>query len=414
MTGQHRKVAVIGGGAAGMMAAGYAAELGAAVTLYEKNRVLGRKLRITGKGRCNLTNACDNETFIRHVLRNPRFLYTAIHAFSTADTMSFFENAGLPLKVERGNRVFPVSDQSADVVEALRRYLERGGVRCRYQAVTALSPLTEGGWRVTAGGQDALFDAVIVATGGASYPLTGSTGDGYRFADRLGLGVIPPRPSLVPLISPDPVCAAMQGLSLRNVGISAFDRDNKKLYEDFGELLFTHFGLSGPTVLSLSAAVGDKLSGGVRVSIDLKPALTPQMLDERLRSDFLKYANRIFANALDDLLPQKMIAPFIARTKIAPDRRVNSLTREERLGIGRLFKDFSITVNGTRPLAEAIVTAGGVDVRELDPRTMRSKRYAGLFFAGEVIDVDAYTGGFNLQIAFATARLAAGAAAREE
>lgn len=400
------RVAVVGGGAAGLMAAGYAAELGAKVTLFEKNRSFGKKLLITGKGRCNLTNACDEATFIKNVLRNPRFLYTAIHRFSPADTMAFFEEAGVPLKVERGNRVFPVSDRSGDIVNALKRYVEKGGVRPVFAPVTGL--FADGQhWMVATEHRRTAFDAVILATGGKSYPLTGSTGDGYRFAQALGLTVVPPRPSLVPLTSPDRICRDLQGLSLKNVGVTACSREGKKLSEDFGELLFTHFGLSGPTILSLSAYLEKELGKGVQVVIDLKPALDEKTLDKRLLQDFSRYSNRLFAHALDDLLPKKMIAPLIGRSAIAPDKRVNEITKEERGHLVHLLKNFTVEVNGTRPLSEAIVTAGGVAVDQVDPRTMQVRTLPGLYLAGEILDVDAYTGGFNLQIAFATARLAA-------
>ncbi len=401
----RKRIAVVGGGAAGMMAAGRAAELGAAVTLFERNRMTGKKLLITGKGRCNLTNACDRETFIANVPQNPRFLYTAISRFSPADTMAFFEAWGVPLKVERGNRVFPQSDRSSDVAAALGRYLSEHYVRLVNARVTGISPLAEG-FSVETGERQATFDAVIVATGGCSYPRTGSTGDGYDFARSLGLKVTPLRPSLVPLECKEGLCRELQGLSLRNVAVRAYDGD-KLVFEDFGELLFTHFGLTGPTILSMSAHLPEVGKKPYRVSIDLKPALDEAALDRRLLSDFSKYSNRNFSNGLDDLLPQKLIAPFVRLSGISPFRKMNEITKTERRSLVSLLKNFSVTVLRARPIDEAIVTSGGVSVKEIDPKTMAAKKVKGLYFAGELLDVDAYTGGFNLQIAFSTARLAA-------
>lgn len=401
-----KRIAVIGGGAAGLMAAGRAAELGGAVTLYERNRTTGRKLLITGKGRCNVTNACDRTTFIANVMRNPRFLYTAISRFSPEDTMSFFEERGVALKVERGNRVFPVSDKSGDIVMALRRYIEEGHVHVVNARVKAVLPEGES-LSVLTEERKVPYDAVILATGGRSYPLTGSTGDGYAFAEALGLTVTPQHGSLVPLECAEKLCRELQGLSLRNVAVKAFDAGGKAVFEDFGELLFTHFGLTGPTVLSMSAHLDDIGQKPYKVTIDLKPALDEATLDKRLLSDFAKYPNRNFSNSLGDLLPQKLIAPFIRLTGISPYKKVNEITREERKKMVTLLKSLSFTVTGARPIEEAIVTSGGIDVKELDPKTMAAKKVRGLYAAGEVIDVDAYTGGFNLQIAFATARLAA-------
>lgn len=405
MTGAKR-VAVIGGGAAGMMAAGYLGELGALVTLYERNRKTGAKLLITGKGRCNVTNASDIPTFINNVMRNPRFLYTALSRFGSEDTMSFFEDRGVPLKVERGNRVFPESDQSADIVMALRRYLEASGVKTVFARVQNIVK-TGVGFLVETSERSVPFDAVIIATGGKSYPKTGSTGDGYRFAETLGHTVTPLFASLVPLECEEGICRALQGLSLRNVAVSALDENGKVVFDDFGELLFTHFGISGPTVLSMSAHLRDIGKKKYKVSIDLKPALDEATLDKRLLSDFSKYPNRNFDNALGDLLPKKLIEPFVRLVGIPPYKKVNEITKEERRRMISILKHFTLTVRRTRPLDEAIVTAGGVDVREVNPKTMESKLVPGLFFAGEVLDVDAYTGGFNLQIAFSTARLAA-------
>ena len=400
------RVAVIGGGAAGMMAAGYLQSLGASVVLYERNRKTGAKLLITGKGRCNVTNACDIPTFIHNVMHNPRFLYTALSRFSPEDTMAFFESMGVPLKVERGNRVFPVSDSAADIVMALRHYLDENGVKTVYHRVKAIEKKGDS-FLVLTEERSVPFDAVIIATGGKSYQKTGSTGDGYRFAEAFGHTVTPLRPSLVPLECEEPFCRALQGLSLRNVGVKAFDENGKTVYDDFGELMFTHFGITGPTVLSMSAHLADIGKKKYTVSIDLKPALDEATLDKRLLSDFTKYKNRNFDNALDDLLPKKLIEPFVRLSGISPFKKVNEITKEERHRIALLLKGLTVTVKRTRPLEEAIVTAGGVSVKEIDPKTMESRLCPGLFFAGEVIDVDAYTGGFNLQIAFATARLAA-------
>lgn len=405
MTGAKR-IAVIGGGAAGMMAAGYLGELGASVTLYERNRKTGAKLLITGKGRCNVTNATDIPSFINNVMRNPRFLYTAISRFTPEDTMAFFEARGVVLKVERGNRVFPESDQSGDIVMALRRYLDASGVKTVFARVQSIVKRGEG-FLVETAERSVPFDAVIVATGGKSYPKTGSTGDGYRFATSLGHTVTPLFASLVPLECEEGVCRALQGLSLRNVAVSALDENGKVVFDDFGELLFTHFGISGPTVLSMSAHLKDIGKKKYTVSIDLKPALDEATLDKRLLSDFAKYPNRNFDNSLGDLLPKKLIDPFVRLVGIPPYKKVNEITKEERRRMIGLLKRFTLTVRRTRPIDEAIVTAGGVDVREVNPKTMESRLVSGLFFAGEVLDVDAYTGGFNLQIAFSTARLAA-------
>lgn len=405
---------VVGGGAAGMMAAIAAAGAGAGTVLIEKNDRLGRKLRITGKGRCNVTNDCDRNTFLSNVPTNPRFLYGAFAGFSNEDTKAFFEELGVPLKTERGNRVFPVSDRAGDVVAALEKECRRRGVRILRETVTGLE-IADGhitGVRTGEGFHPA--GAVIVATGGASYPLTGSTGDGYRFAGSAGHTVVDIHPSLVPLTSPGTLCPSMQGLSLRNVGVKVLQRESgKTVYEDFGELMFTHFGVTGPTVLSASAHLTDIVPGRYELCIDLKPALDEKKLDARVLSDFAKYRNRDFANALSDLLPQKMIPAFVRMCGVPGDRKVNAVTREERAGVVETLKHFRVPLDGFRPISEAIVTRGGVSTRELSPKTMESRLVRGLYFAGEVIDVDAYTGGFNLQIAFSTG-VAAGRSAAEQ
>lgn len=405
--GEARTVAVVGGGAAGLMAAIRAAENGARVLLFERNDRLGRKLRITGKGRCNVTNCCDRSEFLANVSTNPRFLYAALAAMEPADTMEFFEGLGVPLKTERGRRVFPVSDRADDIADALARRcreLRVSVLRTRVSAVlTADGKVT--GVRTEQGEYAA--DAVILCTGGRSYPKTGSDGDGYRMARELGHTVTPIRPSLVPLVERGTLCAEMQGLSLRNIGFRVADRTNgKTAYDDFGELLFTHFGLSGPVALSASAHLSEITPDRYEAQIDLKPALNAEKLNARLLSDFGKYANRDFANALGDLLPQKMIAPMVRLSGVDPHKKVHSVTREERERLIGLFKCFRVPLGGLRPIEEAIVTRGGVSVKEVDPGTMASRLVAGLWFAGEILDVDAYTGGFNLQIAFSTATLA--------
>ena len=407
---------VVGGGAAGMMAAGRAAELGLSVCLVEKNERLGRKLAITGKGRCNITNNCTVQELVASVPSNGRFLYGAVSAFTPQDTMAFFESLGVPVKTERGNRVFPVSDRALDVAQALEGWLRRNG--CRVVRGEADSLLLEGEAAVGVRMKDSSVlhgGAVLVACGGVSYPGTGSTGDGFRLAEQAGHTVTPLRPSLVPLIAGEEDCAELMGLSLRNIGLSVWDRKKKKeIYSDFGELLFTHFGLSGPVILSASSHIREMEPGRYEARIDLKPALTPEQLDARLRRDFGENKNRDFANSLGALLPRKLIPVAVRRSGIPGTLKCNAITREMRWDFLRLLKCFPFTVEGFRPIAEAIVTSGGVSVKELQPKTMESKLVRNLYFAGEVIDVDAYTGGFNLQIAFSTGRAAAEAAARKQ
>ncbi len=403
---------VVGGGAAGMMAAITAAADGAAVTLLERNPKVGRKLYITGKGRCNLTNRCTAEQVLRATPRNGKFLYSCMGRFPPAQTMAFFESLGVPLKVERGERVFPASDKSTDVIDALLRRLRREKVAL-VQA-RARSLLVENGAVAGVRTQEGDFSAkaVILATGGASYPLTGSTGDGYEMARSVGHTLVPPRGSLVPLCSDDPCCAQMQGLSLRNTGVRVVDRAGKTVYQDQGELLFTHFGLSGPTILSASAHLWRSGQERYTLLLDLKPALDEEKLDARILRDFAERANRDIRHALDGLLPRAMVPVVVERSGIPPQTKVHSVTRPQRRRLLELVKAFPIDLTGPRPVEEAIVTSGGVEVREIDPRTMQSKLLPGLFFAGEIVDVDAYTGGFNLQIAWATGRAAGQAAAR--
>ena len=410
----NKEILVIGGGAAGMMAAISAAERGGAVTLLEPNERLGKKLNITGKGRCNVTNDADRETLLANTPRNGRFLYSAFSRFDGRDAMAFFEGLGVPLKVERGNRVFPVSDRSFDISAALERRLKALGVKLVRDRAVRLE--TEDGAVRAVQGERRRYEAgaVILATGGVSYPATGSTGDGHRLAAEAGHTVTPLQGSLVPLEAtlPGYPCRALQGLSLRNVGLTAFE-DRKKIYTDFGELLFTHFGVSGPLVLSASAHMRHFDRKTYRLEIDLKPALDEQTLDRRLLSDFEKHINSDFINALDDLLPQKLIPMAVALSGIPERTKVHEITREQRRGLLTLLKHFPVEVQGLRPAADAIVTSGGVKVGEVNPTTMESKLVKGLYFAGELLDVDAYTGGFNLQIAWATGR-AAGIAAAEE
>lgn len=404
------RIAVVGGGAAGMFAVITAAGEGAEVTLFERGERLGLKLGITGKGRCNLTNNCAPDEFLRSVPTNPRFLYSAINSFSPADTIAYFESLGVPLKTERGGRVFPVSDKASDIVNALRREVGRS-CRVVHERVTGVA--VDGGavtgLRTASGPQT--FDRVIIATGGLSYKSTGSDGDGLRFARELGLAVTPTKPSLVPLETVEGWCADAMGLSLKNTGLKITDTvTGKVVYDDFGELLFTHFGLSGPMVLSASAYLPQITPGRYKISLDLKPALDFAALDTRILSDFAKYKNRDFGNALSDLLPLKLIPVIVGLSGVDFRRKVNSITKTERAALAALLKGLTCTVKCARPIDEAIVTSGGVSVAEFNPRTMECKRIKGLYFAGEVIDVDAYTGGFNLQIAFATGRAAGRAA----
>ena len=396
-----------------MMAAITAAEQGEAVTLLEPNERLGKKLNITGKGRCNVTNDADLPTLLAHVPKNGKFLYSAFSRFDGRDAMAFFEGLGVPLKTERGNRVFPVSDRSFDVSAALERRLKALKVQIVRDRALALN--TEGGAIVSVTGERGTYPAwaAILATGGVSYPATGSTGEGHRMAEQLGHTITPLQGSLVPLREQGDLCARMQGLSLRNVALTVFENE-KKIYTDFGELLFTHFGVSGPLVLSASAHMRHFEKKQYRLEIDLKPALDQGQLDKRLLSDFAKYANHDFCNALNDLLPQKMIPVMVEVSGIPPHCKVHDITREQRQRLLHLIKHWEIPVAGLRPVTDAIVTSGGVKVSEINPTTMESKLVKGLYFAGELVDVDAYTGGFNLQIAWATGRAAGEAAANRE
>lgn len=412
MNGWNNSIFVVGGGAAGMMAAITAAENGAQVTLLERNDRLGKKLYITGKGRCNVTNDCAPEDFFQNVPRNPRFLYSAIYAFPPREVMAWFEARGCALKTERGNRVFPQSDKSASVIDALRAELRRLGVRVLQER--ALDIVTQDGavCGIETDGGFHKTERVILATGGCSYPQTGSTGDGYRMMEKLGHTIVPPVGSLVPLVEKGYDCKQMQGLALKNVALRLVNQKRKTVFEEFGELLFTHFGLSGPVVLSASAHMNEKDS--YTVLLDLKPALDEQKLDLRLLRDFEKFQNRDFENALVELLPRSMIPVIVRRSGIPAEEKVHSITREQRRALLELMKRFPVEIACKAPVEEAIVTSGGVKVSEIEPGTMQSKRVRGLYAAGELLDVDAYTGGFNLQIAWATGRAAGLAAACEE
>ncbi len=406
-------VAVIGGGAAGMMAAVKAAEFGARVTIFEKTDRMGKKLRITGKGRCNVTNDCEKEEFFANVPRNPRFLYASISNFSAEDTKAFFEEAGVPLKTERGKRVFPVSDKAQDIVDALKRKCSELGCDVVYKRVKSICSQNGVVTGLCAGEDQYEFDSVILATGGMSYPLTGSDGDGYKMAKALGHTVTELTPSLVPIVEDGRLCAGMQGLSLKNVKLSVICNENgKTVFEDFGEMMFTHFGLTGPLVLSASAHLRDIKKDRYTAEIDMKPALDEKTLDARLISELQKYNNKDFINSLDGLLPKKMIETVVRLSEIDPRKKCNSVTKEERKALLNTLKHFRVPLLKFRPIDEAIITSGGVDVKEISPKNMESKLVSGLFFAGEIIDVDAYTGGFNLQIAFSTAALAGEAAAQ--
>ena len=408
-----KEIVVVGGGAAGMMAAISAAEKGSHVTLLEPNERLGKKLNITGKGRCNVTNDAGLEELLANTPKNGKFLYSAFSRFDGRDAKVFFESLGVPLKTERGSRVFPVSDRAFDISGALERRLKALKVVLRRDRAVSLD--IRGGAIHGVNGEKGAYPAkaVILATGGVSYPATGSTGEGHRMAAEAGHTVTPLQGSLVPLREQGNDCARMQGLSLRNVSLTVFENE-KKIYTDFGELLFTHFGLSGPLILSASAHMRRFEKKTYRVEIDLKPALDEQQLDKRLLSDFTKYANCDFCNALDDLLPQKLISVVVERSGIPPHQKVHEITREQRRELLRVLKHFSVPIAGLRPVTDAIVTSGGVKVGEIDPKTMESKIVKGLYFVGELIDVDAYTGGFNLQIAWATGRTAGFAAAENE
>ncbi|MBS6444842.1 MAG: NAD(P)/FAD-dependent oxidoreductase [Ruminococcus sp.] len=398
-------VIIIGGGASGSMAGITSARLGKKVAILEKNGFIGKKLNITGKGRCNVTNNCDIQQLMQNIPRNPKFLYSAFSMLSPKDVMDFFESINVPLKTERGNRVFPISDKATDVSKALEKELKRLGVKILEENATEL--LVQDGvcTGVKTNKNTYLADSVLIATGGKSYTGTGSTGDGYKFAQEVGHTVTKLVPSLVPIVSEEKYCSDMMGLSLKNVRLNLMDND-KCIYSELGEMLFTHFGVSGPLVLSASSHISKMQQNRYKIYIDLKPALSVDTLDKRIQRDFSENINKSFINSLNKLLPNKIIPVVAKLSGIKFDTKVNQITREQRLHLIDIIKNFPITIKDFRPLNEAIITSGGISVKEINPKTMQSKLVKGLFFSGEVIDVDAYTGGFNLQIAFSTGYVA--------
>ena len=396
-------VAVIGAGPAGLLAASFAAKRGKKVCLIEKNKIIAKKLLITGKGRCNVTNSADMEDFIANTAVNSSFMYSAFYSFTNTDLIELLEGEGLKLKEERGGRIFPVSDRAQDVRDTLLSLAQKSGVKILCAEVKSIDFADEVYTVTMTDKRKFLASSVIIATGGVSYPGTGSTGDGYRFAQKLGHTVVEPKASLVPLVTKEKYVRDLMGLSLRNISIRLL-KNGKEVYNDFGEMLFTHFGLSGPVILSASSHIRD--GGEYKITVDLKPALDFKTLDNRILRDFEKEKNKDFINALDALLPKKMIPLIVELSGIGERTKVNSITREQRHALVSLLKSLAFTVAEKRPVTEAIITSGGINVKEINPATMESKLSPGLFFAGEVIDVDAYTGGFNLQIAFSTAYLA--------
>lgn len=407
-------VIIIGAGAAGLIAAGSAARTADKVILIEKNDIAGKKLLITGKGRCNITNAAEIEDMIMQYPRNAKFLYSALYSFTNEDIIRLIEKNGVKTKVERGGRVFPVSDRAADVVRALKKYAMKDNVTLIHGTVKSLIIENSKVIGVKTDCKTILADRVIICTGGKSYPITGSTGDGYKFARSAGHTIVEPKASLIPVITEEKWVKDLMGLSLKNIKITAYNRQNKKVYSDFGEMLFTHFGISGPVVLSMSAYLKNIDKEKYRIEIDLKSALTEEQLTARIIRDFEKYNKKHLINSMDDLLPKALIPVIISLSGIDSHKAVNTITREERAELVRLLKHFSLTAVGVRPVEEAIVTAGGVKTGEINPSTMESKLIHGLYFAGEVIDVDGYTGGYNLQAAFSTGFLAGENAAKEE
>lgn len=399
-----KRVAVVGAGAAGLMAAAKASERGSEVLLLEKNDRVGKKLSITGKGRCNITNNTDIEGLISNIPGNGNFLYSSFHNFSNKDLMKLLEDEGLELKVERGGRVFPASDKAADVVRVLKLFAEKRGVKIRLNARVE-SIETEDGAVIGVRLENGDFigcSSVVLATGGASYPGTGSTGDGYEMAEKLGHSVTSLKPSLVPLLVAEKWVSELQGLTLKNVSIIAFDKNGRKVYTDFGEMLFTHYGVSGPVILSLSSRITDYDYRNIKLVIDLKPALDEETLDARIRRDFDKYSRKQFRNSLGELLPKKLIPVIVRLSRIPGEKPVNQISKAERRNLAGLMKNLTLEITGSRPIGEAIVTAGGVRTSEINPSTMESRLVKGLYLAGEIIDVHGYTGGFNLTVAFST------------
>ncbi len=415
------KIIIVGMGAAGMMAACLAAENGNEVIIFDKNEKAGKKLYITGKGRCNITNACDIEELFNSIVSNPKFMNSSIRRFNNFDTVDFFERIHLKTKIERGNRVFPVSDHSSDVIKALRNRMEELGVKLIFNTriTDIITKVTDGeqGFKAVRTDKGDIIEGnrCFVATGGLSYPTTGSTGDGYRFAMKLGHNIIDTSPSLVPIYIKEKYVHELQGLSLKNITLSIF-ADEKKVYSDFGEMLFTHFGISGPVVISASAYITKYIENKIplKAVIDLKPALSEEQLDARLMRDFEAVPNKQFKNALDKLLPQRLIDVIIGLSGISPEKKINSITKEERLKLARLLKNFTMSPYKLGEYNEAVITKGGIDVKEINPKTMESKKVKGIHFIGEILDVDALTGGFNLQIAWSTAAAAAGACGKQE
>ncbi len=401
------KVAVIGGGPAGMIACGHLAEKVQKVILIEKNKFLGKKLRITGKGRCNITNGADMENFLKNIPTNPRFLYSAFHKFTNHDIINLLEKYGVKTKVERGERVFPQSDSARDVAEALSKYALKKNVDLVHE--NAVKIMTDKGkvCGIKTDKHTIRADAVVLATGGRSYPLTGSDGSGYNMAQALGHTVTELKPSLIPVVTYEKWVSDLMGLALKNIEISVYNKKDKKIYTDFGEMIFTHFGVSGPVILSASAHMKNVEKEEYKIKIDLKPALNIEKLDKRVCRDFEKYKNKHIINALDELLPKALIPVIIELSSIPLHTPVNSITKGQRRTLIQNIKALTVTVKGFRPIDEAIITSGGIKVKEIDPSTMESKIIQGLYFAGEIIDVDAYTGGFNLQIAYSTGYLAA-------
>ncbi len=402
-----KSAVVIGAGPAGMIACGYLAQKTEKVYLIDKNKFPGKKLRITGKGRCNITNNADIEDFIKNVPTNPRFLYSAFYSFTNYDIINLLESYGVKTKVERGERVFPVSDSARDVVDALKKFALKKNVE--YICTEAKGIIIKNGKAigVRASGREIFCDAVVLAAGGCSYPLTGSDGSGYKIAQKAGHTIVEPKPSLIPVVTYEKWVSELMGLSLKNIEISVYNKKNKKIYTDFGEMLFTHFGVSGPVILSASAHMKNLEKEEYKISIDLKPALDKEKLDKRICRDFEEFKNKHIINALDELLPKALIPVIINLSEIPPHKEVNSITKEERQRLLNNIKALTVTVKGFRPIDEAIITSGGIKVGEINPSTMESKLVENLYFAGEIIDVDAYTGGFNLQIAYSTGYLAA-------
>lgn len=404
----HYDTIIVGAGASGLFASIVLAKRGKKVLLLEHNKIVGKKLLITGKGRCNLTNNSNNDEILKNIPTNSRFMFSALSNFSATDTMNFFEELGVELKTERGNRVFPASDKASEIVSALENALRTNKVDLKHEKVTELIIEENVVKGVKCSNNSYLADSVIVATGGKSYTGTGSTGDGYKFAEQAGHKVTKLTPSLVPLVTEEEFCAEMMGLSLKNVTLTLKDKKAKKpIYQELGEMLFTHFGISGPLVLSASSHIRQMSEGRYTIEIDLKPGLTEQQLDARIQRDFSEFPNKDFSNVLVKLLPSKLIPVIISLSNIQPDIKVNQITKQQRTEFVKLLKAFPLNIKCFRPIEEAIITSGGIEIKDISPKTMESKLVSGLYFIGEILDIDAYTGGFNLQIAFSTAFAAA-------